>query len=170
MSYRNQSGIRKNAKPLGRGRGVNGKPKKRKRIEHGPEGETKGDHDRLLNLAIANPGNSIERTYTAAEVAELMSAYENGDWRHHIVGGGVMGGDEYSSQNEAPFPELLAQFFILSFCPPGGTVLDPFVGSGTTMAVAKRFGRESIGIDIRQSMIDLTRRRIRNETPMMFQH
>jgi hypothetical protein len=75
------------------------------------------------------------------------------------VGGGRMG-SLLSHGNEAPFPEALAEFFIKSFCPPGGTVLDPFCGSGTTLAVAKRLGRNSIGIDVRQSQVDLTHRRL----------
>ena len=75
------------------------------------------------------------------------------------VGGGVMG-DRLCHANEAPFPERLAEFFIRSFCPPGGTVLDPFAGSGTTAAVAKRWGRDAIAVDIRHSQIRLARRRV----------
>ena len=75
------------------------------------------------------------------------------------VGGGLMG-DELCHQNEAPFPESLAEFFIRSFCPPNGTVLDPFSGSGTTIAVAARCGRNGIGVDIRESQIALGRRRV----------
>ena len=75
------------------------------------------------------------------------------------VGGGVMG-SWLAHENEAPFPESLAEFFVLSFCPPDGTVLDPFCGSGTTLAVAAKNGRNGIGIDVRQSQIDLTRRRL----------
>lgn len=66
------------------------------------------------------------------------------------VGGGVMG-DRLCHENEAPFPESLAEFFIRSFCPPSGIVLDPFCGSGTTLAVAEKFGRKWIGIDLRES-------------------
>ncbi len=69
-------------------------------------------------------------------------------------------GSPLAASNEAPFPESLAEFFIRSFCPPGGIVLDPFSGSGTTVAVALKTGREGIGVDIRQSQIDLTTRRI----------
>lgn len=76
-----------------------------------------------------------------------------------IVGGGVMG-SKLAHENEAPFPEALAEFFIKSFCPPGGTVLDPFCGSGTSLAVAKRLERNSIGIDVRASQIELTGRRL----------
>lgn len=75
-------------------------------------------------------------------------------------GGGGHMGSKLAHLNEAPFPESLVEFFILSFCPPGGTVLDPFVGSGTTLAVAKRLGRQFIGIDVRESQVDLSQRRI----------
>jgi hypothetical protein len=78
---------------------------------------------------------------------------------HCNVGGGKMG-SKLAHENEAPFPEYLAEFFVRSFCPPGGTVLDPFSGSGTTAAVALRHGRNAIGIDIRESQIDLSHRRI----------
>jgi hypothetical protein len=75
------------------------------------------------------------------------------------VGGGRMG-SPLAHENEAPFPESLVEPFVLSFCPPGGVVLDPFCGSGTTLAVANRNGREAIGIDIRDSQVDLSNRRI----------
>ena len=65
-----------------------------------------------------------------------------------------------ANENEAPFPEKLAEFFVKSFCPPGGTVLDPFSGSGTTAAVAKKNNRHYIGIDVRQSQIELAQRRL----------
>ncbi len=87
--------------------------------------------------AIANPGNVIK-----------------------CHGGGGHLGSKLAHENEAPFPENLAEFFVRSFCPPGGTVLDPFAGSGTVAAVAKRWGRNSISIDIRQSQVDLTKRRL----------
>jgi DNA modification methylase len=74
-------------------------------------------------------------------------------------------GSKLAHENEAPFPEKLAEFFVKSFCPPGypplcGTVLDPFMGSGTTLAVAKKNGRRGIGIDIRESQVELTKRRL----------
>ena len=46
------------------------------------------------------------------------------------------------------FPEQLVEPCILAGCPEGGTVLDPFTGSGTTGAVAKRLRRNFIGIEI----------------------
>jgi DNA modification methylase len=56
----------------------------------------------------------------------------------------------------AVFPEQLPARCIQAGCKPGGTVLDPFNGSGTTGAVAERLGRKYIGIDISQSYLKLT--------------
>jgi hypothetical protein len=78
------------------------------------------------------------------------------------VGGSRMGSD-LAHENEAPFPEELAEFFVKSFCPPGGIVLDPFAGSGTTLAVALRHGRRALGIDLRPSQVELTHRRVEAE-------
>ena len=75
------------------------------------------------------------------------------------VGGGHMG-SKLAHENEAPFPESLVEWFVLSFCPPGGLVFDPFCGSGTTGAVAKRHGRNFVGCDIRESQVELTKRRL----------
>jgi DNA modification methylase len=77
---------------------------------------------------------------------------------HLKVGGGVMG--SRCHENEAPFPEKLAEWFIRSFCPPEGIILDPFAGSGTTAAVAKQFGRRFVASDLRWSQCELTKRRI----------
>lgn len=108
----------------------------------------------------ANPGNAIEAKYTATEVAAMLD--EHGDWQHCNVGGGKMG-SPLAHENEAPFPEALVEPFIRCFCPPNGTVLDPFCGSGTTCSVAIRLGRRAIGCDVRESQIELTRRRVEDE-------
>lgn len=76
-----------------------------------------------------------------------------------IVGGGVMG-SKLAHENEAPFPESLAEFYVKSFCPPGGLACDPFSGSGTTAAMCVKNGRNFIGCDIRESQVELTRKRI----------
>lgn len=122
--------------------------------------------DAYLPPVLANPGNSIAQTYTAAEVADIVAAYEQGDWRHHLVGGGLMGGDAFVSQNEAPYPESLCEFFIRSFSPPGGKVCDPFTGSGTTGTVSVRWGMDFVGCDLRESQVKLATARITNETPL----
>ena len=81
------------------------------------------------------------------------------------VGGGHMG-SRLAHENEAPFPESLVEFFIRSFCPPSGIVLDPFSGSGTVAAVAEKWGRNSVAIEIRKSQIKLTQRRFDEAQPL----
>ena len=46
-----------------------------------------------------------------------------------------------------PMPAPLAEFFVLAGCPPDGVVIDPFAGSGTTVAVARGHGRRGGGIE-----------------------
>ena len=60
----------------------------------------------------------------------------------------------------AMFPEKLVEPCILAGCPADGIVLDPFFGSGTTGAVAKRLGRQYIGIDINSQYCRMAQGRI----------
>lgn len=52
-----------------------------------------------------------------------------------------------NNRHESEFPEQLAERVIRLFSPEDGVVIDPFVGTGTTTAVAKRLGRQWLGID-----------------------
>ena len=65
----------------------------------------------------------------------------------------------------AMYPEKLIEPCILAGCPVGGVVLDPFFGSGTTGAVAKRLGREYIGIDINPEYCAIAEKRIDEVIP-----
>lgn len=60
----------------------------------------------------------------------------------------------------APYPSDLCRLPILASCPPGGTVLDPFCGTGTTLAVAKQLNRNGVGIDISETYVDFVRQRL----------
>lgn len=75
------------------------------------------------------------------------------------VGGNAMG-SPLAHENEAPFPEELAERFVRSFCPPRGVVLDCFCGSGTTLKVASRLGRDAIGFDLRETQVELSWKRM----------
>ncbi len=55
----------------------------------------------------------------------------------------------------APYPRSLVERCLNAGCPAGGVVLDPFVGGGTTMYVAQKMGRSSIGIDLNPVFCDL---------------
>jgi site-specific DNA-methyltransferase (adenine-specific) len=60
----------------------------------------------------------------------------------------------------AAFPEELPYRIIKLFSYKGETVLDPFVGSGTTMKVARSLGRNSIGIEIKKELIQTIKDKI----------
>ena len=66
----------------------------------------------------------------------------------------------YKGAHFAAFPPKLAETCILAGCPPGGIVLDPFFGSGTTGLVAVQTGRQYIGIDINAEYCHLANERI----------
>lgn len=64
----------------------------------------------------------------------------------------------------AMFPERLIEPCVLAGSRVGGIVLDPFFGSGTTGAVAKRLGRQYIGIDLNESYCEKAKQRIERVT------
>jgi site-specific DNA-methyltransferase (adenine-specific)/site-specific DNA-methyltransferase (cytosine-N4-specific) len=68
---------------------------------------------------------------------------------------------ECSNKNHsAAFPEELPEWFMKLFTKERDTVLDPFMGSGTTLLVANRLKRHSIGIDIVPEYYDMVNEQI----------
>jgi len=59
-----------------------------------------------------------------------------------------------------PFPEEIPYRLIRMFSYPGDTVLDPFLGIGTTAKVARALGRHYVGYDVQQKYIEIALRRI----------
>lgn len=108
-----------------------------------------------LHQARAGSEKQVIKQYKPPEICKASNVIDCG-----AVGGGNMG-SRFASENEAPFPEKLARPIILGYCPFGGIVLDPFCGSGTTLAVAAKLGRKYQGIDRRQSQIDICERRLK---------
>jgi site-specific DNA-methyltransferase (cytosine-N4-specific) len=67
---------------------------------------------------------------------------------------------EGQEAHTATFPEALAERCLLGGSAAGSTVLDPFCGSGTTLAVARRLGRHAVGIDLGKDYLDMTMARL----------
>lgn len=61
----------------------------------------------------------------------------------------------------AAYPIDLCRRPLLATCPPGGIVLDPFSGTGTTLVAARLLGRKSVGVDLSRRYLELTQDRLR---------
>jgi hypothetical protein len=152
MSHRLSSGTRVNQwGPVGGKHGMGARRANGSKAENGKPSHVVGRVKRL---------RSSHRTLEHVEQAHKPPVKANpGNVIHLKVGGGLMG-SRLAHENEAPFPEDLAKWFILSCCPPRGLVCDPFSGSGTTVSVAEQHDRRAIGFDLRFSQCQLGARRL----------
>ncbi len=66
----------------------------------------------------------------------------------------------FAEAHFATFPEELIKPCILAGCPEGGVVLDPFVGSGTTLLVARNNQCNAVGIELSEPYLAIARRRL----------
>jgi DNA modification methylase len=66
----------------------------------------------------------------------------------------------YSGAHFATFPEKLIEPMVKAGCPEKGVCLDPFMGSGTTAVVARKLGRNYLGIELNQKYIDMANKRL----------
>ncbi len=87
------------------------------------------------------------------------------DWYFPICSGPERLRDQGNKLHSTQKPEALLERIIRGCSRPGDVVLDPFFGSGTTGAVAKRLGRSYIGIEREQAYIDAARKRIEDVIP-----
>lgn len=156
-----------------------GRPSHRKVARTITDRDRAGDNDvmREQNYTVpvlANPGSVIREKYDAEQVRQLlmggdiggpvMQGSPGGDVIRALVGGGHMGSKK-AHQSEAPFSEVLCEYLIRSFAAPGSVVCDFFAGSGSVGAVSVRWGRRFVGVDLRQSQVDIANERCAGETP-----
>ena len=70
-----------------------------------------------------------------------------------------------SKEHYATYPQELISKPILAGCPEKGIIIDPFFGSGTTGLVAKKLGRNYLGIELNPTYVKMAEERIRIQTP-----
>lgn len=125
---------------------------------------TKGDKPRVFNkLKISPPlppnykkgyESGIFVTDVWDDIRELTSGYFAGDEAIRVENG------ERFHKQQSPISLLLR--IILSSTQTGDTVLDPFAGTGTTMAVSKQLNRNAIGIEIDPDNVRCINKRVSN--------
>lgn len=73
-----------------------------------------------------------------------------------------------TKDHPAPFPLELASRLVRMFSFVGDVVLDPFAGTGTTLAAAMKHGRNSIGVEIEPKYIQMAAQRLKQQAPDLF--
>lgn len=132
----------------GNGAGFYGKP-------YQPGAIVKNDVEYILFMRKGGEYRSPEPLQKALSMLnkEEMQSWLRSTWTD-ITGVSTRNG------HPAPYPAALAERLIKMFSFAGDTVLDPFVGTGSTMVAAIDAGRSSIGVDIEPSYLEFAARRI----------
>jgi DNA modification methylase len=115
---------------------------------HPNQGQDRRDKQRLVGNRTYSGFNDRWQARTAAP----RTRNRRDVWRVNTT--------PYPEAHFAVWPEKLVELMVLAGCPDGGTVLDPFAGSGTTLAVANRLGRHAIGIELNAEYGKLVEQRL----------
>lgn len=138
----------------GNGGGFLGKP-------YEPNAVIKNDIEFILMQR--KPGGYRKPTL-ATRLLSLISDANHKLWFQQIWGG-VTGAS--TRNHPAPYPVELAERLIRMFSFVGDTVLDPFLGTGTTTVAALQCGRNSLGYEIDETYLNFARKRIVNSTSLL---
>lgn len=131
-----------------RGNGVN--PKARQAF---PTGWGKGDEPRdPIQLNTAGIRTKANRSFSEAVRGLVDVRNKRSVWHLQT--------EPYPGAHFATFGPTWIEPAILAGCPPGGTVLDPFGGSGTTAGVAVAHGRKSVLIELNPEYVKLVPERV----------
>lgn len=141
---------------------------------------------KLLNEIVwekPNPPPNLSCRYFTHATETLLWAAKQRKSKHHFAyarmreqnGGKQMKsvwrmtapgkGEKQHGRHPTQKPLALLERVIEAACPPGGAVLDPFNGSGTTGVAATRAGHAYVGIDQQAEYLELTRMRLLDEKP-----
>ncbi len=104
------------------------------------------------------PGG-YRRPSPAARVLSVIPETQHREWFRQVWD--IRGAS--TRDHPAPYPETLAERLVRMFSFVGDTVLDPFLGTGTTAVAAARWGRNSIGIEVDAGYAQQSRQRLEAE-------
>jgi len=118
-----------------------------------PNGMIEIDYEHIL--IFKKPGESRR---VSPEIKK-MSQLTREEWKEYFSGHWYFGGAR-QIDHQAMFPEELPRRLVKMFTFVGETVLDPFLGSGTTAKVALELGRNVVGYEINKEFLELIRRKV----------
>ncbi len=101
----------------------------------------------------------------AARAMSVLSADVHRKWFQQVWSG-LSGAS--TKHHPAPFPLELAERLVRMFSFAGDTVLDPFMGTGTTNLAAAKWGRNSIGVEVDPRYFEMALKRLREESKDLF--
>jgi DNA modification methylase len=137
------------------GSGFLGKP-------YEPNSVIKNDIEYILMLR--KPGG-YRSPSVHTRVLSVISADNYQKWFQQVWNG-VTGAS--TREHPAPYPIELAERLVRMFSFVGDTVLDPFMGTGTTNVAASQWGRNSVGVEVDEHYFGIARRRIEHATADLF--
>ncbi len=100
-----------------------------------------------------------------SRILSIISEENHKKWFQSIWSGV---GNISTRDHPAPYPEALAERLVRMFSFVGDTVLDPFLGTGTTTVAAAKWGRNSIGMEVDPHYFTLAEKRVRDSTMSLF--
>ena len=127
-----------------------------------PNAVIKNDIEYIL---MQRKGGGYRKPGINERVLSVISGENHKAWFQQIWQG-VTGAS--TRRHPAPFPLQIAERLIRMFSFAGDTVLDPFLGTGTTSVAAAMWGRNSIGVEVDPHYFQMAQERIRNESSGLF--
>lgn len=101
--------------------------------------------------------NTNNKTKIKETQRAFVAGYKQGRNKRSVWG---INTKSFKDAHFAVFPEELIETPIQAGCPKNGIILDPFMGSGTTAVVAKRFNRNYIGFELNPTFVKIAEKRI----------
>lgn len=144
----------------GNGTGFLGKP-------YEPNAVIKNDIEFIL---MQRKSGGYRKPTLATRILSVISdiSDENHKLWFQAIWSGVTGAS--TRDHPAPYPEDLAERLVRMFSFVGDSVLDPFLGTGTSTVAAAKWGRNSIGVEIDPRYFEMAERRIRHATGSLFSY
>lgn len=115
-------------------------------------------------LILKKTGNPPKTSKELKEKSKLTKE----EWNDYFSGHWNFNGEK-QTEHLAMFPEELPTRLIKMFSFTGDTILDPFLGSGTTSLAAKNLGRNSIGYEINEKFLPVIKKKVGVDKKELFQ-